>query len=369
MSNTKYHEIFPRERFAREEAAKGLERAGLEDRIRTLYLHYWQTGNEEFLSDLIQNAERLAWGIAYRAMQTAEDCSMDLEDILQELALKLSRMVQEDRKKGIRQENIVHTIRALYKNRTLDILDKQRTAGRGMILKSMDAMNTGEDGKPRERFGREDEIASEDRQLTKQRQEISRKLMRCYLAVMMDYRYDPHKPIALCFARVLYQLERLFSPEEIQRAGDQAAARDGRKRTSEFEKMVDAYRGVQKPATATSLPWAWERMGEKRLAQLVFEAQDSIQTHFDPTLGWSGRYLAGLGKMSTCPGSPLWRDVVYTREFTTGQTSNWAESIHKSVFHGALDAVQADPELMEEILRLNLPFRAGTRKTGKGKQP
>ena len=108
-------------------------------------------------------------------------------------------------------------------------------------------------------------------------------------------------------------------------------------------------------------------MGEKTLAQLVFEAQDSIQTHFDPTLRWSDRYLEKLREPSSCPGGLLWRDVVYTKAFTSGQTSNWAESIHKSVFHGALDIVQADPELMEEILRLDLPFRAQTRHTGKGK--
>lgn len=368
LRSTKNDTFLSRERFAQEEITRGLERAGLEDKLLRLYDSYWETGNSDVLQDLILNAERLMANSVSSKLSGSNCIYADAEDALQEISLQFSDLLVQDRKNGIRRENIVHTIRALYCNRALDILGKLQRSAHGIFPDSLERINTDPDGKTRERVGRGDEITDEEHRMAVEKGSLSARLLRIYLSVMMDYRREPQKPVGLCYARILYQLERLFSPQEIQRAGELLALRDKRKKTSSFEKMVDAYADVQKPATATSLAWAKERMGKKKLVQLVFEAQDSIQTHFDETLCWSSAYLARLREPSTCPGGILWRDVVYTEEYTSAQTSNWAESIHKSIFHTSLDIIQADPELMDEVMRLDLPFKARMLQAGKGKK-
>ena len=109
-------------------------------------------------------------------------------------------------------------------------------------------------------------------------------------------------------------------------------------------------------------------MRGKNLGILSAEAQSSLQDFFDASLKWGKEYLAKLQEPSPCEGRPAWKYVVYTDEYTSKQTSDWTESIHRSVFNAALEIVEGDPTLLDEVLSSDLPFKTMMDKVKGGKR-
>lgn len=356
-----------RERFAQLEISRGLEQTSTEEKIRKLYDDYFSTGSEESLNDLILNTEKLTANIVYKALSKSAYFTGEVEDALQELDVQLIELLDEDRKKGNKREDIIRTIRAMYKNRAVSIVRTQYIQNARFTTVSMDKMNTDAEGKVRERFGSNDIITDEEQQMTAGRGSLSRQLLEIYLRTMLDYQYDPQKPLGLCFGRILYQLERLFDPEEIEAAGTKQLLRDTRKKTDNYTKALEAFWDVQNPATTTSIAWATRRMAGKNLGVLTVESQRSLQKCFEPTLRWSDHYLQKLQTPSPYKGGTPWKYVVYSEEFTSKQTSDWTESIHKSVFLTSMDIIESDPILTEELLSSGLPFRGPGKKKKGGK--
>lgn len=357
-----------KERFAQQEISKGLAQASTEEKIKRLYETFCTTGSADSLHDLILNTERLVAGIVCNTLAKSAYFTGDVEDALQDITLQFVSIVTSDWEQGTRQNNIINTIRSLYKKRSIDVVRTQYSANKDRTIVSLDEMNTDPEGRIRDRVGTEDILTDDEKQLAAEKQDLSRRLLTIYLRSMLGYKLEPQKPLGLCFGRILYQLEMMYNPEEIELAGSQKASRDKRKTLSEYDKTLYAFWDVQSPATATSISWATRKMHGKNLGVLSVEAQSSLQEFFDPSLKWGKAYLAKLQEPSSCEGHPAWKYVVYTDEFTSKQTSDWTESIHKSVFYAALDVVEADPTLLDEVLSSDLPFKAMMNKVKGGKR-
>ena len=357
-----------KERFAQQEISRGLAQASTENKIRVLYDNFCQTGASDILNDLILNTERLVAGIVCSALSRSAYFTGDVEDALQDISLQFVSLVTADQQSGTRQPDIIKTIRSLYKKRSIDIVRSQYRENKDRTLLSLDELNTDQNGKIRDRFGANDEPTDEDRQLSAEKGDLSRRLLEIYLRTMLDYRNDPQKPLGLCFGRILYQLEMLYNPDEIELAGIKKAAKDKRKKISDYDKMLYAFWDVQSPATATSLSWAARKMDSKNLGMLSIESQNSLQAYFNPSLKWGKNFLARLQVPSPYKDGIAWKYVIYTDEFTPKQTSDWTESIHRSVFNASLEVVESDSLLLDEVLGSDLPFKTMMEKVKGGKR-
>ena len=368
MGQGKDQGFISKERFAQQEISKGLAQASTEEKIKRLYETFCATGSTDALHDLILNAERLVAGIVCSTLAKSAYFTGDVEDALQDITLQFVGIVTSDWEQGTRQNNIINTIRSLYKKRSIDVVRTQYSVNKDRTLVSLDEMNTDPEGRVRDRVGTEDILTDDEKQLAAEKQDLSRRLLTIYLRSMLNYKLEPQKPLGLCFGRILYQLEMMYNPEEIELAGNLKASRDKRKTLSDYDKTLYAFWDVQSPATATSISWATRKMRGKNLGILSAEAQSSLQDFFDASLKWGKEYLAKLQEPSPCEGRPAWKYVVYTDEYTSKQTSDWTESIHRSVFNAALEIVEGDPTLLDEVLSSDLPFKTMMDKVKGGKR-
>lgn len=355
----------------------GLAQADREERILRLYSHYSRSGDETVLGELLQETRTMTRASVAKALKNHRFFRGEEEilDASQEVALQLMVLLREDRRKGIFRENFLNMVRAFYKNRTLDLVRvKYRAHGwvysdgtedtapgwrpgdHAVKLESWEELSTDPEGKPREKIGGLDADRDEEQQLSREKQALSAALQRLYLQALLSYSREPYKPLGLCYTRVLYHVERMFDPEEIQRSGERLAARDDRKKLSDHEKMVEAFRLVQSTTTTTAPKWAMERMGKRNLAELTEDSQRSLQRHVDAGLCWSDRFREKLEEDSGIRGKK-WKDIILTEEFTYKQITKLAESIHVSVFHAAQQKMLAEcPDLLEEAVRLGFAF-------------
>lgn len=362
----------------------GLAQATREKQILRLYDLYWESGNEAALGELLDLAETMTRKIVTNTLRDKKfyQGNEESRQTSKNITLLLMVKLREDYAAGVRRENIVNTIRAFYKNRTVDAIRvkyrkhglvfvpaKEDVAGgdftdtpgwragpHAVTVQSWEEVNSDMEGNPMDRIGQEDDIHDADKTLLTERGELSARLQHLYLSAMLKYSREPYKAIALCYARVLFHVERLLDPEEIQRAGDLLAARDTRKKVSDMEKRITAYHAVQSPKTTTAPKWAMERMAGLTLRELAEDAQRSLQRNVDPSLVWSESFMAMLEKPSG-RGSQKWGDIVLTEEFTYKQITKFAETIHVTVFHGAQALMQLYcPGLMDEAVRLGFDF-------------
>ena len=363
---------------------EGLARKSREDRILVLYRRYSENGDEFLLGELLEQTRAMTFksvkGVfSGRTVPTGEE---EIRDASNEISLKLMLQLREDYTKGICRENILNLVRAFYKNRARDML-RAKYRRHGLVYcpaqtaedagdiplpagwragkqtvkeESYETLMTDENGETREWIGMPDAIHDPEQIAREERRTLSEELRHLYLSAMLNYGKEPYKVLALCYTRVLYQVERMLDPEEIQRAGERLAARDDRKTVSGYDKMVEAYRAVQSTATATAPKWAIERMGKRNLLELAEDSEKSLRKNVDDSLRWGERFLNALEQPSGL-GDRKWKEIVLTEEFTYKQITKLAESIHTAVFHSAQRRMRLEhPELMEEAVRLGFRF-------------
>lgn len=362
----------------------GLAQASREERVLRLYRRYCDSGDEMILGELLEQTRAMTQKSVSDALKYHRffKGNEEVRETSNEVSLNLMLLLREDYRKGIVRENILNLVRAYYKNRTLDMIRVKyrkhgwvytpakgvnsgedipippgwRPGNYAVTEESWDDMITDEDGDIRERIGELEPIHDPRAQLIEEKRALSGVLQQLYLTALMNYAKEPYKPIALCYTRILYHVERMFDPEEIQRAGEQLAARDDRKKMSGYEKMVTAFRTVQSTTTTTAPRWAMERMGSRTLLELAEDSQCSLQRNVDESLRWGDRFLAKLEEPSGM-GDRKWKDIVLTETYTYKQITKLAESIHIAVFHAAQRRMQLEhPELMEEAVRLGFAF-------------
>lgn len=350
------------ERFAQEAITRGLEQRTNEEKLIHLYARYCVTGEKDCLSDILLYAEKLCWRIAWSRLSNNTFFKMsEFEDCLQELAVQLLEQLKRDFDHCIKQENIVGRIRSHYSNRSISIYRKlcQNEPTENAI--SLDELNTGEDGKPKDPgIIVEPPIADSDDQ--DEQKELSQSLFRLYLENMLNYKGEPQKVLSLCYARVLYHLQSQLDPDEIERLAERIIAQDDRSQTDDEIKHIEAIQKAQVRKTATSVIWARKRMADKTILFLTDESESVLKAHYHAGLCWGDEIRASLDEHSPyCDGS-IWGNLVYTDVFSEKDTTAWAQSIHASVTHAVCKQINDTPELRKLVLQYDTPLKSPFRK-------
>lgn len=325
-----------KEIFAQSEIEKGCARQSEQDQIEQLYDTYLATGNSWVLDDLLaliakNSRSQVTWVLSNSSYYHLAD----VDDALQEGSLAVSKKVKKDRVTHERQPGFSYYVRRIYRNKAVDFVKNQYEKAGQKLIMSLDALNTDEEGKIREFLGQDVFGELEESKLELERQSVCGQYLSIYVNTMMSYENDPQKPLALCFAKILYQLESLF-------------------------------KAFEDPHTNSSIIWAWSRMGGKNLLQLGLDSQRSVQTYLNKNLYWKKPFLTKLTEESPYAGI-LWRDLVYTQVFSKKETSNWVESIHKSVVIQTARKIQADEKLYESVMAVDSPVRREFLRRGKEK--
>lgn len=177
-----------------------------------------------------------------------------------------------------------------------------------------------------------------------ERDEKSHRLKMMFLRELMDYPNDPPKPLALMYGNILFQLYKDYG-------GNDALSR------------------MAKESTKVSSPeWAHQRMGRATLLQLGIYAERIVKKCFSKSLTWGTDFNQHMLERTADGSKRVWADIVYTKTYTEGNTSNWIESIMKSTMTKCSRKMKDDPNLTEyaiETLGAKNKFRKALEKMEK----
>lgn len=169
---------------------------------------------------------------------------------------------------------------------------------------------------------------SETRRPRWERDDKAHRLSVLYLRALMDYPYEPQKPLAVMYGSCLFQLAR-------------------------HEESLDPLAELAKKSNVlTSKEWAHLRMGEATLRQLGEESEAVVESCFRSGLSWGTGFSGHMSAVEADGVTPKWANIVYTRTYTKAQTSNWMESVSKSSILRAARQIPDDSELLEYIMEV-----------------
>ena len=177
-----------------------------------------------------------------------------------------------------------------------------------------------------------------------ERDEKAARLKSMFLRELMDYPGEPQKPLALMYGNILFQLYKDYGGED------------------ELSLMAKRSDKVSSPE------WAHQRMGRATLLQLGIYAERVIQKCFSKSLAWGSFFNQHMLERTTDGSRRVWADIIYTKTYTEGNTSNWIESIMKSTMMKCSRKMKDSPELTEyaiETLGAKNKFRKALEKMEK----
>jgi hypothetical protein len=182
----------------------------------------------------------------------------------------------------------------------------------------------------------------------------SRRILMVYLQELLAYDKAPGAALAVMYARVLYQLERLLDADCIERMA-QAYMKQKKWSTDPEHKayqrhLAKATAEIQKYTTATSPIWAMERIGRQTLGQMKVDSEVSLQVNFDAGLAWGEAFVSKLSEPAQIGGMVPWSDVVYLDYYSKEQIENWATDIHNSMAFKTAGIIVQDQALKQFVL-------------------
>ncbi len=296
----------------------------------------------------------------------------DEEDITQEGHIAVAALLEEDCRLKTERPGCLEYYTGIYRNKTMDYLEfygllkkkkdkqqdpdtPQKDEQSGKITKSsiraaqsMEGM-IGED----EDADRRLELSEDPFSLYGYSQE-SRRILMVYLQELLAYDKAPGAALAVMYARVLYQLERLLDADCIERMA-QAYMKQKKWSTDPEHKayqrhLAKATAEIQKYTTATSPIWAMERIGRQTLGQMKVDSEVSLQVNFDAGLAWGEAFVSKLSEPAQIGGMVPWSDVVYLDYYSKEQIENWATDIHNSMAFKTAGIIVQDQALKQFVL-------------------
>lgn len=350
-------------------------RKTVEEKFLEKYRQYVSgaAGAEWLLNDLIDLLGQLCTYVIHdRIGGLSVYQSGDEEDITQEGHGAAFEKLMEDRISGCERSGALYYYTGIYRKKTMDYLrfygllngkkpEEEKSSRHSRTVKKsdinaawrMEDMMTGPDGEEmpdrRAEFSVdpfEDFAALEAQQ--------SRMILRIYLQELMDNTNIPAAPLAVMYARILYQMERLLDPARI----DKMVAKYMEKKNwadSDADQqyhthLVKATEEIQKFTTATSPIWAMERMGTLSIGALGVDSETSVRVNFDASLGWGSRFTGQLSQPAPGMEPAVWADVVYTEAYGKSQIENWAADIHNATVTKTARCIVRDANLLEYVM-------------------
>lgn len=152
----------------------------------------------------------------------------------------------------------------------------------------------------------------------------NRMLLTC-LEEIMNYSGEPQKVLALMYGKIIFQVVKDFgnnSPLAMQ---------------------------AKKSSKLASPLWAHARMGRDSLQQLGNSSQAVVARFYDRSLRWGPIFTGYMNQTCDVVSGYKWGQIIYTDTYTLSQTSNWIESINKSITQRACRRLVRDPMVMEYV--------------------
>lgn len=144
-----------------------------------------------------------------------------------------------------------------------------------------------------------------------------------FLRELMDYPFEPQKPLALMYGNILFQLAK------------------------ESEEKSELNEIARKSSKVSSPSWAHQAMGNMTLEQLGNLSERIIQQRCAEKLAWGIPFRDHMPQPINSDSDLTWREIVYTDMYTVANTSNWIESIQQSTMMKCAARLVADPDLLE----------------------
>lgn len=209
---------------------------------------------------------------------------------------------------------------------------------------SIDGMNRDSDGNYHSDRSRElsyDPFA-DIRRPEQERRELASEIYGIFIRELLNYSQEPQKPLAVMYGNILFQLAKIRGSDDLS-----LAARASQK--------------VQSPA------WAHARMGNRTLVELGDFSEEVLSRSFRKPMYWGAGFRHHMQQYSSVP-NVLWGDIVYTETYSERQTSDWLESISKTIIQRCAHQVVRDQEkreFVEETFSYRNKFRKALAKIEK----
>lgn len=393
---TEDQDISELERVAQEKAAKDAEKMAvpfrrwiwpknrneLIQKFNQIYNDYlFSTPNytdakaEELLGEMLDLLGQLSTYVIYMRISTQPVYRMgDEEVITQDAHTDVMIALRSDRDSGLRREDAISYYLQIYKFKTMDYLDTY-----GLLKRKKLSGNEAKDTKGKGGYKSainsaasiEDLTTNQDDETTTDRMlelsenpfedyssdfsDAARNILKLYLEELMENSNIPPAPLAVMYARVLYQMERLLDPDTIDTMTSQYMARKG----WESDPTAKGYKAnlaekatkeVQKYTTATAPDWAISRMGTQTISELGSDSESVLHRLFDDTLMWGDPFNEQLTAVADKFQPQTWGALIYTACYPKSQIENWAADIHNSTVIKSARRICAAPTLLEYIL-------------------
>jgi DNA-directed RNA polymerase specialized sigma24 family protein len=359
--------------------AKNAQRHELVRRYMKLYLRYMRpsrplspTQEQYLLEDLVDAMRNLckAWAVS-TASRRSRYRSGDEEDAMQMGCLAVYPAYLSDKANGVLRRFPVAYFQRIFRNRAIDHFRKIY----GTVSKAQSSNGKAGSAKKRnhqkmyadlsieaiaqwENESRMDRIAAfsvnpfEESTDRENSAELSNRILMLYYRELMDYEFEPQKPVIVMYGRVLFQICKNLYPEYSQLYPD---SWDAERHES---LMIQAVNSTK----LSSTEWAYDKMGIQNLRYLGEESEKIMQLHVDPSLYWGKGFRSQLPEPAaynvlyeengrTMERPQTWGDLVFTETFPDRKKANhWITDINKSTIEKASRKLKQDPELSEFIL-------------------
>lgn len=183
---------------------------------------------------------------------------------------------------------------------------------------------------------------AETRRPEQERRELAGELSGLFITELLNYKLEPQKPLAVMYGNILFQLAKFRGRDSLSLAA-QASAK------------------VYSPA------WAHERMEDRNLSQLGDFSEQALLRFFGRPLLWGPAFRQHMQQPGPS-GALLWGELVYTETYSENQTSDWIESITKTIVQKCASQTARDRdkvEFVEETFSCRNKFRKALSKIEK----
>ncbi len=182
----------------------------------------------------------------------------------------------------------------------------------------------------------------------------SREILKIYIQELLENTNIPPAPLAVMYARVLYQMERLLDADSVDEMVSQYMKKMNWSEDPEDsqydEHIVRATEKVQRYANSTAPDWAIARMRKLTVCELGKDSEASLHSLFDSTLAWGKPFWEKCSTISEKFAPSLWGTIVYTDCYKKPQIENWATDLHNSTVVKAARKICLQQDLLEYIL-------------------
>ena len=148
-------------------------------------------------------------------------------------------------------------------------------------------------------------------------------LSELFLTELLNYTREPQKPLAVMYGNILFQLAKFRGKDELSLSA--------------------------KASTKVFSPtWAHARMGSRNLVELGDFSEQTLRRFFSKPMLWGPVFRHHMQQPSPV-GNGLWADIIYTETYSEGQTSDWIESITKTINQKCARQTAHNHEMVEYV--------------------